>query len=290
MTGCAIFFAGAHTELGKAHRNGTGSKRNGARSLAAGSRFAVQRVQPADFRGGGGAQPLRAEHARVGAELEQPAPEGGADDDVGADGKPILSGALDGHVAPEAVEHRADQMAGKFQPRQQLFSAEHREKPLRIVGDGKAFPAFVRFAVFPEVDIIHAVDAEVGDRAVARVIGDHIIVVVVPAKRVGRRRICLAAAAVAFFLGKRIVEIAERHLARFADGVVDAVDVVVDLLVDVLSAVEDINLPVDASGGLGVGQRGDLADQLLRFFFGDKFYFLEIMERTAIADVKLLIL
>ena len=132
---------------------------------------------------------------------------------------------------------------------------------------------------FSQLDVFHLVNAVVADARAfrrRRVVGDEVIVFVVPCQRPWADAVICAIMTVIpvdFIPACEIecpVEIQKSNFHAARHRAVQGVDIVVDLLINVFQSVADIDLALELPRFFPACKRLNLADQLAAFLFRDK--------------------
>ena len=184
------------------------------------------------------------------AEAEEPREEPRADDDGDGCAEGIFAAGDDHDVFAESVKDDADHVVVAFERDTSFVAAEHTEYAVAVCFElevGKVCLSFSRFVC--DDDIYHLVDAVMLDLVRLAVVGNEIILLIVPSKCPWADMIRLSAISEQFFLLYRPVKIAEPYLAIFEDGFVNGIDGIVYIFVDRLGTTlyDDMTIELLAS-------------------------------------------
>ena len=157
---------------------------------------------------------LRSEKLRKRAEAAEPSEKLRADDDVGADEKVLAAVGNQNHVPAQPVEHRADELVGKAHAHMRLRAAEHAKDLPGVNGHVERLIGLLAVARNAgDGDLDHLVHTEMLDDGGSGVVGEKVVVLVVPGEGEGTDLVKAAVVAVMPFLGNGVVKVAEADLS-----------------------------------------------------------------------------
>ena len=205
------------------------------------------------------------------AQADDPSEELRADAGLHPGHEPALAGGHDPDVLAEPVDQHAGHAVFALQRHRHALAAEHAEQPLGVVGHVEfPEPLAAVAGLAGHGDAQHLVHAEMLDAVVRGVVGDQVVIFVVPRQAPGAQLVPRAVAAQLHFAGDVPLEILEPDLRIGIDGLVQLVHVVIDALVHGLHAPGDHHLPVQLAGLVPADQPLQLADQVPRLAVGDE--------------------
>ena len=186
-------------------------------------------------------------------------------------GEGIVVDRLDRDVFAETVDQRADHVAAPLEGHARELAAVHAEEAACVfrcvellelllalaglVGDGQT------------QDLVHAV---VLDLPVVCVIGNKVVVFIVPQQAPGADAIPLPAVAQLLLPADVPLEVLETDLTVGIDCLVQHVHVVEDALIHGLDASGDQHLPLEALRLMNAGERFEFLDELAGLFLRDE--------------------
>ena len=178
----------------------------------------------------------------------------------------------DYYVLAESVDEDSDHMVLRLQRDTGLLAAEHPEQLVGVTRDIERFELLLPLPLLIQyLNIQHLVHTVVDHDIVFCIIGDEIILLVVPHQSPRAQRVPPAVIAELHLLFEVPLEVLKADLLVGTNGLVDLVDIVVDALVHRLDAARHDDLSVELAGVIPADQRLELADQLARLPVRNKF-------------------
>ena len=191
--------------------------------------------------------------------------------DLDRRGEGIVVDRLDRDVLAETVDQRSDHVAASLKGHARELAAVHAEETARVFRGVELLELLLALAGLvgdgQTQDLVHAV---VLDLSVVCIVGDEIVVFIVPQQAPGADAIPLPAVAQLLLPADVPLEVLEADLPVGVDGLVQHVHVVEDALVHGLDAPSDQHLPLEALGLVDAGEGFEFFDELAGLLLRDE--------------------